>query len=109
VAGQPAATQPRPWRRRAVAVDGKTLRGSGHYGNPRVHLLAAMDHATHAVLAQTDVDGRTNEIARLRPLLDGLDLTNTVVTADARGCPDRRGTSVAALRVIRRRHPPWSV
>jgi predicted transposase YbfD/YdcC len=75
--------QPRPWWRRAVAVDGKTLRGSGHYGNPRVHLLAAMDHATHAVLAQTDVDGRTNEIARLRPLLDGLDLTNTVVTADA--------------------------
>jgi predicted ATPase len=24
------------------------------------------------------------------------------------GCPDRRGTSVAARRVIRR-HPPWSV
>jgi hypothetical protein len=32
-----------PWRQ-AVAVDGKTLRGSGHHGNPQVHLLAVMDH-----------------------------------------------------------------
>ena len=42
--------------RRAVAVDGKTLRGSGHHPNPQVHLLAAVDHTTRVVLAQTDVD-----------------------------------------------------
>ncbi len=36
-----------------------------------------------AILAQTDVDPTTNEIARFRPLLDRLDLTGTVVTADA--------------------------
>jgi predicted transposase YbfD/YdcC len=48
-----------------------------------MHLLAAMDHTTRAVLAQTDVDHTTNEIARFRPLLDRLDLTDTVVTADA--------------------------
>jgi predicted transposase YbfD/YdcC len=70
------------WRQ-AVAVDGKTLRGSGHHPNPQVHLLAAMDHTTHAVLAQTDVEATTNEIARFRPLLDGLDLAGRVVTADA--------------------------
>jgi len=29
------------------------------------------------------VDGKTNEITRFRPLLDRLDLTDTVVTADA--------------------------
>jgi predicted transposase YbfD/YdcC len=69
--------------RRAVAVDGKTLRGSGHHPNPQVHLLAAMDHTTRAVLAQTDVDHTTGEIARFRPLLNGLDLADTVVTADA--------------------------
>jgi DDE_Tnp_1-associated/Transposase DDE domain len=74
--------QPRPWRQ-AVAVDGKTLRGSGHQTRPQVHLLAAMDHTTHAVLAQADVDHTTNEIARFRPLLDRLDLTAAVVTADA--------------------------
>jgi predicted transposase YbfD/YdcC len=69
--------------RRAVAVDGKTLRGSGHHSHAPVHLLAAMDHTTRAVLAQTGVDHATNEIARFRPLLDGLDLAGQVVTADA--------------------------
>jgi len=69
--------------RRAVAVDGKTLRGSGHHGRSRVHLLAAMDHTSRGVLGQADVDHATNEIARFRPLLDRLDLTATVVTADA--------------------------
>jgi predicted transposase YbfD/YdcC len=73
---------PRP-PRRAVAVDGKTLRGSGHHPSPQVHLLAVMDHTSHAVLGQADVDHTTNEIARFRPLLDRLDLTDTVVTADA--------------------------
>jgi predicted transposase YbfD/YdcC len=73
---------PRP-PRRAVAVDGKTLRGSGHHEAAQVHLLAVMDHTSRAVLAQTDVDGKTNEIAQFRPLLDRLDLTDTVVTADA--------------------------
>jgi predicted transposase YbfD/YdcC len=75
--------QPAPRRPpRAVAVDGKTLRGSGHHAAP-VHLLAAMDHTTAAVLAQTDVDAATNEITRLRPLLERLDLAGQVVTADA--------------------------
>jgi len=76
----PPATRP-AWP--AVAVDGKTLRGSGHHPNPQVHLLAVMDHTSRAVLGQTDVDATTNEIARFRPLLDGLDLADTVVTADA--------------------------
>jgi DDE_Tnp_1-associated len=70
------ATRPPPaawaaWRQ-GVAVDGKTLRGSGHHPNPQVQLLVAMDHTTGAVLAQTDVEATTNEIARFRPLLDGL-------------------------------------
>src|SRR6266487_3970759 len=43
------AQQPPRWR--AVAVDGKTLRGAKRDGGRQVHLLAAMDHATRAVLA----------------------------------------------------------
>jgi predicted transposase YbfD/YdcC len=78
----PPPATPAAWRR-AVAVDGKTLRGSGHHGAAQVHLLAVMDHTTRSVLGQADVDHTTNEIARLRPLLDRLDLTATVVTADA--------------------------
>jgi predicted transposase YbfD/YdcC len=78
----PPASRP-PLPQRAVAVDGKTLRGSGHHRAAPVHLLAAMDHATAAVLAQADVDHTTNEIALFRPLLERLDLTDAVITADA--------------------------
>jgi predicted transposase YbfD/YdcC len=85
LAGQQPPTRPpsAPHPRRAVAVDGKTLRGSGHHPRSPVHLLAVMDHTSRAVLAQADVEATTNEIARFRPLLDGVDLTATVVTADA--------------------------
>jgi predicted transposase YbfD/YdcC len=69
-------------RRRAYAIDGKTLRGSGPAGGQR-HLLAAVDHHSGVVCAQVDVEGKTNEITRFTPLLAGLDLTGVVVTADA--------------------------
>jgi predicted transposase YbfD/YdcC len=83
LADQQPPQQPQPAWRRAVAVDGKTLRGSGHHGHPPVHLLAVMDHTSRAVLAQADVDHTTNEITQFQPLLDRLDLADTVITADA--------------------------
>jgi predicted transposase YbfD/YdcC len=69
-------------RRRAVAVDGKTLRGARRGSRP-VHLLAAMDHTTRAVLAQREVPGAPGEVPGLRLLLADLDLAGVVVTADA--------------------------
>jgi predicted transposase YbfD/YdcC len=69
-------------RRRAVAIDGKTLRGARRDGR-QVHLLAAMDHATRAVLAQRHVEGAPGEVPGLAPLLANLDLAGAVVTADA--------------------------
>ena len=75
---------PTPWSgRRAVAVDGKTLRGTGQHGVGQVHLLAAMDHTDGTVLAQRQVDGAPSEVTGFRPLLAGLDLAGVVVTADA--------------------------
>jgi len=76
----PPASRP---PRRAVAVDGKTLRGSSHHQGAQVHLLAVMDHTSRGLLGQTEVDAKTNEITQFRPLLDRLDLADTVVTADA--------------------------
>jgi hypothetical protein len=71
-------------RRRAVAVDGKTLRGARRATDDRqVPLLAAMDHATRAVLAQQQVGGAPEEVPAFQPLLANLDLAGTVVTADA--------------------------
>jgi hypothetical protein len=83
VAGRPAATQPQPAWRRAVAVDGKTLRGSGHHGHAQVHLLAAMDYTSCAVLGQTTSITPPTRSPGSGPLLDGLDLAGRVITADA--------------------------
>jgi predicted transposase YbfD/YdcC len=70
--------------RRAVAVDGKTLRSARRAADGRqAHLLAAMDHTTRAVLAQRQVNGAPGEVPAFRPLLAGLDLAGMVVTADA--------------------------
>jgi hypothetical protein len=45
LAGQQPPPPPHPpWQ--AIAVDGKTLRGSGHHPSSQVHLLAAMDHTS---------------------------------------------------------------
>jgi predicted transposase YbfD/YdcC len=70
-------------RRRAIAVDGKTLRGARIRSGRQVHLLAAMDHATRAVVAQHQVNGAPGEVPGLAPLLAGVDLAGMVVTADA--------------------------
>jgi hypothetical protein len=70
-------------RPRAIAVDGKTLRGASGAQGRQVHLLAAMDHATRSVLAQRQVDGAPGKVPGFRPLLADLDLAGVVVTADA--------------------------
>jgi len=60
-------TAPAAGARRAVAVDGKTLRGSGTAGGPGRHLLAALDHGHGVVLGQADVEAKTNEIPMFTP------------------------------------------
>ena len=73
--------------RRVIAVDGKTMRGARAGEDPAPHLLAALDHATGAVLTQERVAGKTNEIPTLPELLEPLDLDGVVVTADATAHP----------------------
>ncbi|MEU9181719.1 ISAs1 family transposase [Streptomyces sp. NPDC048550] len=71
-------------RLRALAVDGKSLRGAGRAKGRKVHLLAACDPVRSLVLAQLDVGEKTNEITCFRPLLEALtDLAGVVVTSDA--------------------------
>jgi predicted transposase YbfD/YdcC len=78
---------PPPGTKQAIAVDGKTLRGSRRGDAVARHVLAAADQQTGVVLASTDVDTKTNEITRFGPLLDQIsDLRGVVVTADALHC-----------------------
>ena len=67
----------------AVAVDGKSLRRSHEAGQPAPHLLSAILHQEAVVVAQRDVEEKTNEIPQLPALLAPLPLEGTVVTADA--------------------------
>jgi predicted transposase YbfD/YdcC len=71
-------------RAEAIAVDGKTVRGTTRPdGSGGVHLLAAFDRSTGTVLAQADVPGKASEVVWFAPLLDRIDLTGVIVTADA--------------------------
>lgn len=70
-----------------IAIDGKELRSAKRGGHDRVHLMAALDHDTGAVLAQIDVHAKTNEIPRLPALLEELNahrsLKGRIFTIDA--------------------------
>ena len=56
----------------AAAVDGKLLHGSATTSG-RAFLVAAIDHATGAVLGQRQVADKRGENTALRPLLSALD------------------------------------
>lgn len=71
---------------KGLAVDGKTLRGS-HDGNKKpVHLLSALLHEEKVIIAQRNVESKTNEITQFKPLLQNLPLEGMVVTADPMHC-----------------------
>ena len=71
---------------RAVALDGKTSRGSLTPYGAAVHLLAALDQKTGGVLGQMRVDAKTNEHKAALDLLQGLVLSGRVITGDAMFC-----------------------
>lgn len=67
----------------AVALDGKTLRGSRKQSAPGVHLLSALSHHLGLTLAQQAVDDKTNEITQVETVLRQLVLQGRVITMDA--------------------------
>ncbi|MFE1855544.1 ISAs1 family transposase [Streptomyces sp. NPDC002387] len=69
-------------------------------------------HATtiRLVLAQRQVDGKSNEIPAFAPLLDGIDLTDAVITADALHTQHDHASYLHErgahyLAVVKRNHP----
>jgi hypothetical protein len=71
----------------AVAVDGKSARGTfGHGDLPGVHLLSAFRQRLKIPLAQSRVDLKTNEPKELLSLLKTLVLDHIVITGDAMFC-----------------------
>ncbi len=68
---------------KAIAVDGKTLRGAHDFGQRPPHLLSAILHQEAVVIGQLAVEEKTNEIPKLKELLEPLLIAGSVVTADA--------------------------
>lgn len=82
-------------QRQVLALDGKTVRGahiatstdtdagSGGGGYRQPHLVSVLDLASGVVLGQVTVAEKSSEIAAFTTLLDELDLTDVLITADA--------------------------
>jgi predicted transposase YbfD/YdcC len=91
-----------------IAIDGKTLRRTGDAakGLGALHLVSAWATANGITLGQVAVDGKSNEITAIPPLLELLDLQDCVVTIDAAGCQkeivesivEKGGAYVVALK-----------
>lgn len=67
----------------AVAVEGKTLRGSRQEGVPGVQLGAASAHPWGVVRDQEGVGSKEGDLTALRALLERLPLAGRVLTGDA--------------------------
>jgi predicted transposase YbfD/YdcC len=72
----------------AVAIDGKTLVGSGESttGKEALHLLSAWATQGGVVLGQVATASHSNEITAIPALLQLLDLRGATVSIDAMGC-----------------------
>jgi predicted transposase YbfD/YdcC len=77
------ALQIQPCELEAVAVDGKSLRGSRKMGAADAHLLSALSQRVGVVLGQVAVEDKTNEITAMLELLAGLVLNGKLITTDA--------------------------
>lgn len=71
-----------------LAIDGKSVRRSfdAATGQRALHLVSVWATQARLVLAQQEVDEKSNEITAVPQLLEMLDLKGCVVTADALNC-----------------------
>jgi predicted transposase YbfD/YdcC len=77
-----------------IAIDGKTLRGSGVDGLKALHLVSAWATANCLSLGQIAVEEKSNEITAIPKLLELLDVQGALVTIDAMGCQKEIATKV---------------
>lgn len=78
----------KPGERPAIAIDGKTLRGSFDHINDRkaAQTLTAFASESAIVLAHTEIDDKSNEIPAAQQMIRDLGLTGVIFTADAMHC-----------------------
>jgi predicted transposase YbfD/YdcC len=80
-----------------IAIDGKTLRGSGVGGRGALHLISAWATANSLSLGQLAVDEKSNEIPAIPKLLEMLNVHGALVTIDAMGCQKEIAAKIVEL------------
>jgi predicted transposase YbfD/YdcC len=80
-----------------IAIDGKTLRGSGVGGRQALHIISAWATANSLSLGQLAVDEKSNEIPAITKLLELLNVHDALVTIDAMGCQKEIAAKIVEL------------
>lgn len=71
---------------KTVAIDGKTICGSGNETHKAYHVVSAWVAENQITLGQLETAEKSNEITAIPELLDLLDVSGSTVTIDAMGC-----------------------
>ena len=69
-----------------VAIDGKTICGSGNAQHKAYHVISAFVAENQITLGELTVEEKTNEITAVPELLELIDVKGEIVTADAMSC-----------------------
>lgn len=72
-----------------VAIDGKTICGSGNDKHKAYHVVSAWVAEHQITLGQLETSEKSNEITAIPDLIDTLDIVGSTVTIDAMGCQKR--------------------
>ena len=83
-------------KRSVVSIDGKTIRGSGRSEHKAYHVVSAFVQENRITLGEIKTDEKSNEITAVPELLEMLDLSGAIVTADAMSCQTKIVASIAA-------------
>ncbi|MCH5279047.1 MAG: ISAs1 family transposase [Christensenellaceae bacterium] len=70
-------------KRSVIAVDGKTICGSGNNEHKAYHVVSAFVAENQITLGEIAVNEKTNEITAVPELLELIDIEGAIVTADA--------------------------
>lgn len=68
---------------KALAIDGKTVKGAWSSDQRQLHLFSAFAHDSSVVYAQCAVDEKSNEITHVETLLKEVELDGKTISADA--------------------------
>ena len=93
-------------KRGVIAIDGKTICGSGNANHKAYHVVSAFVAENQITLGELAVSEKSNEITAIPELLDLIDVKGGIVTADAMSCQkeivrkihDKKADYVVALK-----------